>query len=172
VISFIFADLIAFPLLLIYRRFYGTRLALRMLAVFWAVMSTAGLITEGIFRAAGLVPTTRPATVVPAHFSFDYTTWLNIVFLVLFAVLYWTYRNRARFGAGQAMQRPGVRDAGRSPPCARHGGPRRHHHLLLLGPLRDPLPCRPGQVRAWSGRCPGGARRRARRLGPAHRARP
>ena len=96
-----FADLIAFPLLLIYRRFYGTRLALRMLAVFWAVMSTAGLITEGIFRAAGLVPTTRPATVVPAHFSFDYTTWLNIVFLVLFAVLYWTYRNRARFGAGQ-----------------------------------------------------------------------
>jgi hypothetical protein len=101
VISFIFADLIAFPLLLIYRRFYGTRLALRMLAVFWAVMSTAGLITEGIFRAAGLVPTTRPATVVPAHFSFDYTTWLNIVFLVLFAVLYWTYRNRARFGAGQ-----------------------------------------------------------------------
>ena len=101
VISFIFADLIAFPLLLSYRRFYGTRLALRMLAVFWAVMSTAGLITEGIFRAAGLVPTTRPATVVPAHFSFDYTSWLNIVFLVLFAVLYWTYRNRARFGAGQ-----------------------------------------------------------------------
>jgi uncharacterized membrane protein YraQ (UPF0718 family)/YHS domain-containing protein len=101
VISFIFADLIAFPLLLIYRRFYGTRLALRMLAVFWAVMSTAGLITEGIFRAGGHVPTTRPATVVPAHFSFDYTTWLNIVFLVLFAVLYWTYRNRARFGAGQ-----------------------------------------------------------------------
>ena len=57
VISFIFADLIAFPLLMIYRRYYGTRLMLRMLAVFWALMSTAGLITEGIFRAAGLVPT-------------------------------------------------------------------------------------------------------------------
>ena len=57
VIAFIFADLIAFPLLLIYRRYYGTRLMLRMLAVFWALMSTAGLLTELLFRAAGLVPT-------------------------------------------------------------------------------------------------------------------
>jgi uncharacterized membrane protein YraQ (UPF0718 family)/YHS domain-containing protein len=100
VISFIFADLIAFPLLMIYRRYYGTRLMLRMLAVFWALMSTAGLITEGIFRAAGLVPTTRPTTVAPAHFSWNYTTYLNIVFLALFGLLYWTYRNRERLGAG------------------------------------------------------------------------
>ena len=84
VIAFIFADLIAFPLLLIYRRYYGTRLMLRMLAVFWALMSTAGLITEVIFRAAGLVPTTRPVTVAPAHFSWNYTTYLNLVFLALF----------------------------------------------------------------------------------------
>jgi uncharacterized membrane protein YraQ (UPF0718 family)/YHS domain-containing protein len=100
VISFIFADLIAFPLLLIYRRYYGTRLMVRMLLVFWALMSTAGLITEGIFRAAGLVPTVRPTTVAPAHFSWNYTTYLNIAFLLLFALLYWTYRNRERFGAG------------------------------------------------------------------------
>jgi uncharacterized protein len=100
VIAFIFADLIAFPLLMIYRRYYGTRLMLRMLAVFWALMSTAGLITEGIFRAVGLVPTVRPITVAPVHFSWNYTTYLNIVFLLLFALLYWIYRNRARFGAG------------------------------------------------------------------------
>ena len=89
VISFIFADLIAFPLLLIYRRYYGTRLMLRMLVVFWALMSTAGLVTELLFRAAGLVPTTRPTTVAPAHFSWNYTTYLNLVFLVLFGVLWW-----------------------------------------------------------------------------------
>jgi len=100
VVSFIFADLITFPLLLIYRRYYGTRLMLRMLAIFWGVMSAAGLITEGIFRAAGLVPTTRPTQVAPAHFSWDYTTYLNIVFLVLFGVLYWAYRNRLRLGGG------------------------------------------------------------------------
>jgi hypothetical protein len=100
VVSFLFADLISLPLLLVYRRYYGTRLTLRMLAVFWGVMSTAGLATEAIFRAAGLVPTKRPAQVAPAHFSWDYTTYLNIAFLVVFAVLYWAYRNRDRLGAG------------------------------------------------------------------------
>jgi uncharacterized membrane protein YraQ (UPF0718 family)/YHS domain-containing protein len=100
VVSFLFADLISIPLLLVYRRYYGTRLTLRMLAVFWGVMSAAGLATEAIFRAAGLVPTKRPAQVAPAHFSWDYTTYLNIAFLVVFAVLYWAYRNRDRLGAG------------------------------------------------------------------------
>ena len=64
-------------------------------------MSLAGLATEGIFRAAGLVPATRPRQIAPAHFSWDYTTYLNIVFLALFALLYWTYRNRERLGAGR-----------------------------------------------------------------------
>ena len=100
VISFIFADLIAFPLLLIYRRYYGTKLTLRMLALFWAVMATAGLITEGSFGALGAIPTTRPTTVAPAHFQWNYTTYLNIIFLALFGLLYWTYRNRERLGGG------------------------------------------------------------------------
>ncbi len=100
VISFIFADLITFPLLLIYRRYYGTRLTGRMLLVFWGVMSAAGLITEGIFRLAGLVPTTRPTQVAPSQFSWNATTYLNIVFVAVFALLYWTYRNRQRLGGG------------------------------------------------------------------------
>ncbi len=108
VISFIFADLITFPLLLIYRRYYGARLTLRMLALFWLVMSAAGLITEGIFRAAGLVPTSRPTQIAPAHFSWDATTFLNIVFLALFALLYWTYRNRERLGGGSGKARDPV----------------------------------------------------------------
>ncbi|MDA8279431.1 MAG: permease [Actinomycetota bacterium] len=100
VVSFIFADLIAMPLLLIYRKFYGGHLALRLLAVFWAVMAAAGLATEAIFTAAGIVPTVRPLRVVPEHVSLDYTTVLNIVFLVVFTVLYWAYRNRERLGGG------------------------------------------------------------------------
>jgi len=74
----------------------------RMLVVFWALMSTAGLLTELLFRAAGLVPTYRPATIAPAHFSWNYTTYLNIVFLAVFAVLYWLYRNRERLGGAGA----------------------------------------------------------------------
>jgi uncharacterized membrane protein YraQ (UPF0718 family) len=100
VVSFIFADLISFPLLLVYRRYYGTRLALRMFVVFWGVMSAAGLITEGIFKATGLIPATRPVQVAPADFSWNYTTYLNIVFLVLFGLVYWVYRKRERLGGG------------------------------------------------------------------------
>ena len=108
VIAFIFADLIAFPLLLIYRRYYGTRLMLRMLAVFWALMAIAGLLTELLFRAAGLVPTMRPTTIAPAHFSWNYTTYLNLIFLALFGVLYWMYRNRERLGGGDRYARDPV----------------------------------------------------------------
>jgi uncharacterized protein len=100
VVSFIFADLIAMPLLLIYRKLYGTRMAVRMLVVFWTVMSVAGLITEGIFRAAGIVPTTRPRTIVAEHFSWNSTSILDLVFLVAFVLIWLLSRNRERFGGG------------------------------------------------------------------------
>ncbi len=108
VISFIFADLITFPLLLIYRRYYGPRLMLRMLAGFWLLMSAAGLVTEVLFRAAGLVPTIRPSTVAPDRFSWNYTTYLNLVFLALFAVLYLLYRHRDRLDEGHRFARDPV----------------------------------------------------------------
>ena len=79
---------------------------LRMLATFWAVMSTAGLITEGLFRVTGLVPTVKPGPISPPHFQWNYTTYLNIVFLALFGLLYWVYRNRQRLG-GEAGEGKG-----------------------------------------------------------------
>ena len=97
VVSFLFADLITLPLLLIYRRFYGTRVMLRMLGVFWLVMSAAGLATGAIFGAAGLVPSDRRTAVAPAGGGGAVTTWLNVIFLVLLAVIYWTYRHRDRW---------------------------------------------------------------------------
>jgi YHS domain-containing protein len=63
-------------------------------------MSIAGLITEGVFRAAGLVPTARPAHIVPDHFSWNYTSVLNMIFLALFGLLYWAYRHRERWDGG------------------------------------------------------------------------
>jgi len=81
---------------LIYRKYYGTRLAIRLTLTFWAVMSVAGLITEGLFSAVGGIPGSRPKNIVATHFSWNYTTFLNIVFLGVFAVLYWLYRTRAR----------------------------------------------------------------------------
>jgi uncharacterized protein len=94
VISFVFADLITFPLLVIYKKYYGTRMMLRLLVTFWAVMSLAGLAVEGIFALFGAVPSGRPEGVVPEHFSWNYTTFLNFAFLILFAFVYWLYRTR------------------------------------------------------------------------------
>jgi uncharacterized membrane protein YraQ (UPF0718 family)/YHS domain-containing protein len=100
VISFIFADLITLPLLLIYRKYYGTRIALRLLAQFWLVMSVAGLIVEALFAGLHLVPAHRIGEIAPTHFRWNYTTILDIVAIVVFAGLYWLYRNRDRFGSG------------------------------------------------------------------------
>jgi uncharacterized membrane protein YraQ (UPF0718 family)/YHS domain-containing protein len=101
VISFIFADLITLPLLLIYRKYYGTKIALRLLVWFWAVMAAAGLVVEGLANVAGLVPTHRTTQIVATRFEWNYTTVLNIIFLAVFAGLYWLYRHRGRLGGGQ-----------------------------------------------------------------------
>ena len=100
VVSFIFADLITLPLLLIYRRYYGARLTLKLLAIFWTVMSAAGLAVEYLFRAASIEPTKRPVVVAPTSFHWNYTTYLNIVFLLVAAGLWWLARNQKRLGGG------------------------------------------------------------------------
>ena len=99
VVSFIFADLITLPLLLVYRKQYGSRMMLRMLGVFWLVMSLAGLATEYIFKAVGWVPSGRPKVIAPDSLRWDYTTVLDIVALLVLAGLYLLYRNRRRLGS-------------------------------------------------------------------------
>ncbi len=96
VVSFIFADLITIPLLLIYRKYYGTGLTLRLFATFWALMSLAGLAVEGIFQLFGAIPTNRPEAVVPDRFQWNYTTFLNIAFLVVLIVLFRLARRSRR----------------------------------------------------------------------------
>jgi hypothetical protein len=100
VISFIFADLLAIPLLFIYRRYYGGRLTLKLIAVFWTVMSAAGLTVEYLFRGLGIEPTERPTSVVPTTFDWNYTTFLNIVFGLVLVGLWWLARNQRRLGGG------------------------------------------------------------------------
>jgi len=100
VIAFIFADLIAMPLILVYRKFYGWRLTVRIVGLFYVLMVIAGLATELIFRAFGAVPVNHAVGVAPAHFSWNYTTFLNLVFLVVAGAVWWLARNKARFGGG------------------------------------------------------------------------
>jgi uncharacterized membrane protein YraQ (UPF0718 family) len=87
VVAFIFADLIVLPILNIYRKYYGPRMTVFLLGTFYATMVAAGLLVEVLFGALGLVPTERNAKVVEASVTWNYTTVLNLVFLVLAAVL-------------------------------------------------------------------------------------
>ena len=104
VISFIFADLIALPLVLIYRKYYGGRMALRLFATFYAVMAAAGLVVEGLFHLVGAVPHARPADIAPTHFSWNYTTFLNIAMLGLFAAMVWLHRTRPPTGGDSVCE--------------------------------------------------------------------
>ena len=79
VISFIFADLITLPLLLIYRRFYGSRKAIQLFLVLWAIMTTGGLLTELIFRSVNGVPPVRSEIMMGHEFSLGLNLGLNIV---------------------------------------------------------------------------------------------
>src|SRR6516165_401055 len=91
VIAFIFADLIVFPILDIYRKYYGLKMSGFLLATFYVAMAVSALIVEVVFAALGLIPTERQAQVVEASISWNYTTWLNIVFLILAALLVWRF---------------------------------------------------------------------------------
>jgi len=91
VIAFIFADLIILPIVNIYRKYYGLKMAGFLFVTFYAAMAGAALIVELIFGALGLVPAQRNARVIEASVMWNYTTWLNIVFLVLAGLLVWRF---------------------------------------------------------------------------------
>ncbi len=87
VVSFLFADLIIVPIILIYRKYYGAAAAVRITGLFYLAMVAAGYVVELLFALLHLTPTERDATVIESHISWNYTTWLNIVFLALAALL-------------------------------------------------------------------------------------
>jgi uncharacterized membrane protein YraQ (UPF0718 family)/YHS domain-containing protein len=98
-VAFIFADLVALPLVLIYAKLYGRRLTARLVLVFWAVMSAAGFLTDQLFRVVGIDAPTRKADIAPSHLSWNYTTFLNLLFLAVGAVVVWLARQRDTGGA-------------------------------------------------------------------------
>ena len=116
VVAFIFADLLILPILNIYRKYYGTAMMLTLLGTFYAAMVIAGYLVEIIFGTAGLIPSQRNATVMDDGISWNYTTWLNIVFLALAALLV------GRFVITGGI--PMLRAMGGSPDTDEHG----HHH--------------------------------------------
>jgi uncharacterized membrane protein YraQ (UPF0718 family) len=92
VVAFIFADLIIVPILFIYRKYYGAKMAWFLFGTFYVSMVAAGYVIEFIFSPLGLTPTgPRHAHVGDSGISWNYTTVLNIVFLLLAALLLWRF---------------------------------------------------------------------------------
>jgi uncharacterized membrane protein YraQ (UPF0718 family) len=104
VAAFIFADLIIAPILNIYRKYYGPRMAVFLLGTFFAAMAGAGYLVELVFGGLGLVPGRAGARIPDQGVSWDYTTWLNIIFLILAATLLVRF---ARTGGGMMLRMMG-----------------------------------------------------------------
>ena len=87
VIAFIYADLLVLPIIDIYRKYYGWKVTWLIAAVFYIAMVIAAVVVEFLFQAAGLIPSHRSARIIETAISFNYTSVLNIIFLVIAALL-------------------------------------------------------------------------------------
>jgi len=117
VVAFIFADLIVLPILNIYRKYYGLKMAGFLFATFYGAMAIAALMVDLIFGGFGLIPSERRARVVEASITWNYTTWLNLAFLILAGFLVWRFLNTGGLAMLRMMNRP-----------ANHGGAHHHAH--------------------------------------------
>ena len=90
VIAFIYADLLIIPIVIAYTKYYGRELTARLVAIMFAAIVLAALAVDGVFSAAGLVPSTRPSidSITSRGISWNYTTFLNIIFLAVAAGLF------------------------------------------------------------------------------------
>ena len=86
-IAFIFGDLLILPILNIYRKYYGGRAAIYLFAVSYLTMAVAGLGVGAVFSALRWVPSERNVTAFSTGVSWDPTTALDIVLLVVIALL-------------------------------------------------------------------------------------
>lgn len=121
VIAFIYADLIILPILNIYRKYYGKRMMVFLFATLYIAMAAAAYITEILFQLLGLLPHERNARVIESAISWNYTTWLNIAFLLLAAALFVRFLRTGGPAMLKMMDLPADAAGG-------HGHEQHHHH--------------------------------------------
>jgi uncharacterized protein len=125
VVAFIFADLLILPILNIYRKYYGARMAAVILAAFYTAMVATGYLAEAVFGGLGLVPARGAAKITQTAVSFDYTTWLDLVSVVLAVVLLLRCARTGGFSMLRVMGGPADADhsgSGHASAGREHGG--------------------------------------------------
>jgi uncharacterized membrane protein YraQ (UPF0718 family)/YHS domain-containing protein len=90
VVAFLFSDLIVLPIVVAYRKYYGTSYALRITALILVTIILAALAVDGLFSAAGLVPAgARPTRAdVFSSVHVDYKLFLDILATAIFLALF------------------------------------------------------------------------------------
>ncbi|HJT57634.1 MAG TPA: permease [Ktedonobacteraceae bacterium] len=106
VVSFIFADLIILPILDIYRKYYGWKVMAYILVTFYVTMVIAGYFVEFLFGALDMVPQNRNIVAITEGIQWNYTTILNILFLILAAVLVFRFIRTGGISMLRMMNRP------------------------------------------------------------------
>ena len=124
VVAFIFGDLIVLPILDIYRRYYGLKVAALLGLVFYLAMAGAAYVVELVFGLLHLIPTQRAAQLMPEGLSWNYTTWLDLAGLLLSAVLLWRFLKTG----GPAMLKAMGQDGEGGHACHAHGDHAHRHH--------------------------------------------
>jgi uncharacterized membrane protein YraQ (UPF0718 family) len=124
VIAFIFADLIILPILNIYRKYYGTRVAIILGLVFYAAMAGAAYVIEILFNLARLVPQDRSIDAMQHGITWNYTSVLDLIALAVSAVLIWRFMRTGGPEMLAHMESPGGHDHS----CHAHGHGHHHHH--------------------------------------------
>ena len=103
VLAFLYADLIVLPLLDVYRRYYGWKMAAYIAGIFFTTMVLAAIVMDAAFTGLGLVPARDPnIRAEMSSFAIDYTFWLNIAFG---ALAVWLFRIAAINSSAAAPHR-------------------------------------------------------------------
>ncbi|HKT82584.1 MAG TPA: permease [Solirubrobacterales bacterium] len=104
VISFIFADLLILPVLNIYRKYYGRRMSLYLLAVSYGAMAVAGFLVGVGFNLLGIAPAHHAVQILTSHPEWNYTTFLDLVAVGLMLVLGYRFLTTGGMDMLRAME--------------------------------------------------------------------
>lgn len=106
VVSFIFADLLVLPILDIYRKYYGWKTMAYITVTFYVTMALAGYIVELLFTLLHIIPTQRSVAIISHGLSLNFTSVLNILFLLLGGALLYRFLKTGGMSMLRMMDTP------------------------------------------------------------------
>lgn len=92
IMGFIYSDLMVPPLVMVNAKYYGRRVALYIAAVMFVSIVLTAVLMHYLFAALAITPESGRRVEDVAQFAFDYTFYMNVVFVVVAAGLLWLDR--------------------------------------------------------------------------------